>query len=232
MLVILARQHDAVARALAHAWGLEHEVGLLTCQDLSTAGWRHFVATQGDGPATAVVGGRVVDAQQLEAVLTLLPVVTEAELPHIAAADQTYVADEMNAFLVAWLSSLRCPVVNRPSARSLAGPGWRPEHWVRIAALLGAPVRHIEVGASGSSPGADPASVATVVGERCVGDVHHALAAQALALARVAGVDLLEVHFSGPERDAELIGANPWPDLGRPDVARALLDRLLGTASC
>jgi hypothetical protein len=223
MLAIVARQHDPVARDLADTWGLEREVGLLTCQDLSTAGWRHSVATDCEAPATAVVGGRVIEARQLDAVLTLLPVVTEAELPHIAPADQTYVAGEMNAFLLSWLSSLGCRVVNRPTARSLAGPGWRPEHWVRIAALLGAPVRQVEVG----GPTVDAAVVATVVGERCVGDVHHALAAHALALARVAGVDLLDVQFSGPESNAELIGANPWPDLGRPDVAHALLERLV-----
>jgi hypothetical protein len=39
------------------------------------------------------------------------------------------VAAEMNAFLVAWLTSLTCPIFNRPTATSLCGPAWSVEHW-------------------------------------------------------------------------------------------------------
>src|SRR5262249_1920994 len=44
------------------------------------------------------------------------------------------------AFLVALLTSLACPIFNRPTAGSLAGPAWNPQHWRRAAAQDGLPM--------------------------------------------------------------------------------------------
>jgi hypothetical protein len=42
-------------------------------------------------------------------------------LEDIAAEDQEYVSSELRAGFLAWLQSLRCPVINRPSPQTLLG---------------------------------------------------------------------------------------------------------------
>ena len=92
------------------------------------------------GLATAVIGGRPVKCDEITGVLIQRPCIFEQELLHISAVDRQYVAAEMNAFLISWLSRLTCPILNRPTAMSLSGPNWRPEQWVHAAAILGIPV--------------------------------------------------------------------------------------------
>jgi hypothetical protein len=203
VLVIVASRHDGVARRLADHWAA-HEALLLTCEDLSIAGWRHPVGAA--GRSTAVVGGRVVAVEEITGVLTRRPYVAEHELEHIVPADRTYVASEMTAFLLSWLSSLECPVLNQPTPSGLSGPNWWPEQWTYAAARFGLPVRPVRrraVPHDDARDAADPSPLSvTVVGERCLGPVHPELADQARRFARAVGVDLLALRFSGPEPGA------------------------------
>ena len=162
MLVVVAGRHDATARAFVerHAGA---GIALLTGDDLSRPGWRFSLGNGGPGAdGSAVVGGRQVATTDIAGVLTRLPHVTEAELPAIVPEDRTYVAAEMTAFLLAWLSALRCPVLNPPTATCLAGPYWWPAQWVRVAHGLGIPVRPVRLLAgpdrSPSGGEADPSS--------------------------------------------------------------------------
>lgn len=209
---------------------MPYDATLLTSADLSVAGWRHSLDPC--STSTAVLGGRRVATGDITAVLTRWPCIFDQELAQIVPEDRAYVAAEMTAFLRSWLTRLPCPVVNRPTAASLTGPSWRPEQWVHVAAGLGIRVRPIrrlarlsaEVSPKNQEP---PPSTVTVVGEDSFGEVDPVLKTQARRLAAAAGVGLLAVHFSGPERGAELISADPLPDLGDGAVADALLDLLL-----
>jgi hypothetical protein len=230
MLVIFSTPGDVEARSLVERWAA-HDAVLLTSEDLSAAGWRHRLP-QRAADAAAVVGGRRVPAAEIDGVLTRWPSVFEQELGHIVAEDRAYVAAEMTAFLRSWLTELDCPVVNRPTAASLSGPTWRAEQWVHVAAGLGIPVRpvrrHVRLSARAEpAPPAAPHATVTVVGERALGAVDPLLAAHSRRLAAAAGVNLLAVHFSGPERDAELLSADPLPALDDGAVADALLELLL-----
>ncbi len=98
--------------------------GLLEREDLCTAGWRYRVGDPGHG--TMVVAGRRVSIRRLRAVVTRRPAVAAEELQHIDPSDRDYLAAEVNAFLVAWLSALPRPVLNRPTPTSLDGPAWGP----------------------------------------------------------------------------------------------------------
>ncbi len=143
MLVVVAGRHDATAKTFVERHAAAG-VALLSSDDLSRPGWRFSLASGGPGPdGAAVVGGHQVATADVAGVLTRLPRVTEAELPGIVPEDRTYVAAEMTAFLLAWLSSLRCPVLNRPTTTCLAGPYWWPAQWVRVAHALGVPVRPV-----------------------------------------------------------------------------------------
>lgn len=234
MLVVVARSQDQAAQALTARWA-PHRAALLSCEDLSTAGWRYPLGAP--EASTAVVGGRVVPVDEIAGVLTRLPAVTPQDLGHIVPEDRDYVAAEMTAFLVAWLAALRCPVLNRPTPGFLMGPSWRHEQWVRTAARLDIPVQPVR---RSSGPAADtaaehaavsPATV-TVVGTRCFGPVDARLMVQAQRLADAAEVDLLAVHFSGPEAGAAFLAADLWPDVTAPDVAEAILAYLIRGETC
>ena len=117
MIVVLASRHDRACGRLVADWA--GHASLLTCQDLSVRGWRYGPGGVADA---AVLGGRLTRAGEIEGVLTRLPRVDQSELGHIVPGDRGYVAEEMTAFLAAWLSDLRCPVLNRPTATCLLGP--------------------------------------------------------------------------------------------------------------
>jgi hypothetical protein len=227
VLVVLASPDDHAARALVARWGRER-AGLLTCADLSHSGWRHELGTGGTGRSTAVVDGRLVETEAISGVLTLLPWVLPNELDQIIPGDREYVAQEMTAFLLAWLTQLPCPVLNRPTTTSLAGPSWPVERWRHLAAHAGlraAPIRRRADPAA--SAGAEPLPVpavasVTVIGDRCVGDV-PALAAQARRLAAVAGAELLTVYFDRADASASVLLADPRPPVSDRRVADAIL---------
>ena len=233
MIVIVASCLDQAARALA-ARPRTDQVALLTCADLSVPGWRHYVAAVGT-PA-AVIGGREVALGEITAVAICLPSVSELELGHIVPADRAYVAAEMNAFLLSWLSELACPVVNRPSPTCLSGPYWRPEQWLHLAARIGLRVRpvnrRVTLAAGSAPPDPDSAAVTvTVIGERCLGHDDPAIRDGARRLARAAGVEVLTVRVSTPEPDAVFLGAEPWPDLTCEETAGLLVEYLAATSS-
>ena len=211
MLAIVASKLDPAARDLVAAWS-PAGAALISAEDLSTAGWTFRLADPGGG--TAVVDSRRVPVGELRAVLTRRPAVVAEELAWIDPADRTYMAAEMNAFLVAWLHALPCPVVNRPTPTSLAGPAWGPVHWATAAARADV---HWAAHADGATHDV------VVCGDACVGAASPSEAAAARALARAAGVELLGVRFS--EKGA--CAATPTPRLDDEDVRAALLGLLV-----
>jgi hypothetical protein len=231
MLVVLAGHGDAGAPALVErwrAWGARR----LSPDDLSTPGWR-YQPGEPSAPSRAVVGGEVTDAASIRGVLVRLPCVVSDDLPHIAPDDRSYVAAEMTAFLMAWLSGLTCPVLNRPTPGSLAGPCWARERWVRLAGAIGVPAQPVTRRASlgADEPPEDfvgRATTVTVVGRRSFGHAEAALHGWALRLAGACGAELLAAHFVGEGPHAALLTADVWPDTTSPEVADAVLDRLLG----
>jgi hypothetical protein len=236
VIVVVAGRHDAAAKAFVER-GAAAGVALLAPSDLSHPGWRFRLDRRGNpSAATAVVGGELVDAGAIDGVLTRLPQVSENDLGQIVPADRAYVAAEMSAFLLAWLSALPCPVLNRPTPSCLAGPCWAPERWVHLAARLGIPVRPVRRRAAdaGIDPAPTneesdgPAITVTVVGKHCLGTSDPRLAGQARRLATVAGADLLAVHFALDAAAARLVSADPWPDVSSPEVAEAVRAYLTG----
>ncbi len=224
-VVVLASEADAEARTLpARLPGLD--LRLLTPADLSRPGWEF---RPGRGAGIAVVDGEAISTPPA-AVLVRLPWVAEHDLPHIDAGDRSYVASEMTAFLLAWLSALPCPVLNRPSTTCLAGPLWRPERWAILAAAVGLSVVPVQRSAGGDStspeplPPADPV-VVTVVGNRCLGPADQTGASRLQRLARLAGAEVLTVSLdeAGPG-GARFLAASPWPNLADDTVLDALLD--------
>jgi hypothetical protein len=228
MLVVLASRHDQAGGRLFDTWG--GQASVLTCQDLSARGWRYC---PGGEVGASVIGGKLTRADQIDGVLTRLPYVSESELGSIVACDRSYVAAEMTAFLSAWLSDLRCPVLNRPTAECLMGPHWRREKWVLTAARLGIPIvtacRSVPDGMNdGWSDLLCRSTALNVIGQSCVGNADESLCESAVALAKAAGVGLLRARFTAAEAGAAFIDADYWVDIADPAVSDAILDYFAG----
>lgn len=229
MIVIFASRFDKSASSLAERWKT-YDASLLTCDDLSVAGWRHCLNSE--DTQFAVISGQIVEADDIHAILIRWPGVFAQELIQIAAHDRDYVASEMMAFLVSWFSSLPCPVINKPTPVNLTGPAWRLEQWTYAAAQLGIPVnparRHVSRDAVNLEPATKPAAATvTVVGDSCFGTVEPPLLEQSRQLARAADVSVLKVGFSGPEAGSVLVGVDLVPDL-TDETTDAVLELLLG----
>jgi hypothetical protein len=228
VIIIVANRWDQTPRSIASHWS-PHNVGILTARDLSLAGWNQDLRFTDD--AAGVIERKLVSQKEISGVLTRLPCVYDVELTDIVPQDRGYVAAEMTAFLLFWLSQLTCPVLNRPTPTNLSGPHWRREKWVRVAAQAGIPVQPVRRHAAltGGRKEDDTlltTSTLTVVGDRVFGESASCLHQQALCLAQLAGVNLLAVHFSRPDRGAHFVGANVFPDLSDDRVADAVLEFL------
>ena len=255
MLIVLSHNHDASAVQFIADWP-GGGAALLTAADLSVAGWRHTWADDVElpsdlGEAAAVVAGQRVLTRDITGVLTRWPRFLEQELGAITRDDRAFVAAEMTAFMTAWLSQLRCPVLNRPSPLSLCGPAWRREEWTHLACTLRIPAAPITRTVSLGSPVAPPpqrgaavivvAKPATIAaaprgsrrsaqwddgadGFSSIGEAHPRLHGYARTLAAAAGVGLLEVSFSTAESDALFLSASLWPPIHEPPVSHALHD--------
>ena len=242
MFVVLAYVHDTGARTLVQRWRADGEdAALLTCADLSRPGWRY---TGGGAPGQAVIDGQPIATRDIRAVITRIPAVSEAELAHVHEDDRKYAAAEMQAFLLAWLMSLECPVLNRPTPSNLGGPLGSAAQWVRRARRLGVaarPIRQRVAYAPGAASGTDcrvdaNAILVDVVGERAFllggrapRPDEASFAQAAVALARDAGVELLRAYFEhGSEQAPVFLEAGLWIDIAAESVAGALLGRCRG----
>jgi hypothetical protein len=234
VLVVVAGRGDKKARDLAERWA-PWGAAVLTSEDLSVAGWRYLLDDPED--SGLVIDGQAVAAREITGVLTRLAYVPEHELRRILPEDRDFAAAEMTAFLLSWLTSLRCPVLNRPTPASLAGPGWRHEQWVHTAGRLGVPVQPVawRLEYEAETPDEEPAPpdvTVTVVGSRCLGTADDTLVAQARRLAAAAGANLLAVRFNEVEDGFRLHSADPWADVSSPEVAGAILEHFREAGRC
>lgn len=230
MIVIFASRYDVSSVSLAARWA-DHNTNLLTCDDLSVVGWRHDL--QSPAASKAVVAGSVIPVDAIKGVLIRWPGVFAQELTQITPADRDYVAREMMAFLVSWFTTLHCPVINQPTPVNLTGPAWRLEQWTHAASQIGIPVqeaqRDVVLGSDNIEPSPPLKTTnVTVVGEYCFGEVDESLRDQSVRLAKLAGVSLLNVSFSGPEANSTFVGADLMPKLS-VETEDAVLKLLLRT---
>jgi hypothetical protein len=190
MLLVLASKWDEQAAELDRCSG---DVRLLTPDDLSVDGWVFRASFPECG--VMVADGECIPTKEITGVFTRLPCVMPHELLRMVSEERDYAAAEMHAFLVAWLSTLRCPVVNRPTPGHLAGPAWGRERWISEAAKQGIPVVEFDRDSAVDAHLCGPDSVITVVGKEIFGTNDPTLGAYATELANIADVSALTVYF-------------------------------------
>ena len=128
--MIVASALDQAAAALATSWE-KYGAVLVTPRLLSERGWKYEVGQAG---LSRGVGHRgPFEAASIRCAYSRLTIVGDHDVRHIMPEDRRYVAAEMQAFLVAWLTEIPCPVLNAPTPISLAGPGWTSHRWTSLA---------------------------------------------------------------------------------------------------
>ena len=226
MIVVVGRVGDEVAESLVQRWR-GRDAALLSPGDLSQPGWRHLpFVSGGAGDGQAVVAGEKVSLSDIEAAVSTIDTVTSGDLPQIVREDRAYVAAEMRAFLLAWLTTIRCPVLNPPTPLSLAGCGWRAEQWALAAAAHGIPTETV-VEPTDDGAGAGGTFTVSQVGEEVADAPSDIVAGWVRRLTVTARTRTLEARFreGTPPR---LISAGVVPDFRRAELAAAALAVLDG----
>ena len=214
MLLVLGSALDDAPALLARRWQRAgRDVAVITPADLSRPGWRLRCGRPAE--STAALAGCVLAGPDIEGIVSALAVVSPYELAHIADGDRDYVAQEMSAFLLAWMTELACPVIDRPTALSLAGCGRSRHEWAAIAHREGIRADPLW---SGETIGV------TVVDGRATGHSHDSpLGAAAVTIAVAAGRSLVTLRFAEGAASPTVVGAHARPEVGDDGAADALL---------
>jgi hypothetical protein len=164
---------------------------------------------------------------EITGVLNLLPYVCEEELVTIEPKDRAYVSAEVTALLFYFLNALTCPVVNRPTAECLTGPGWRHEQWALACRKVGIPTGRISGGCGPAAAWveAEPIRPVAVLGNEFVEGQDLPHAARVFELAELAHVTFLRVNFAG--EDSRFHSIQLTPQLHTQDH-RSALSRFFG----
>jgi hypothetical protein len=212
VIAVLASRFDPEALDLVSAWS-DSKAVLLSAEDLCSPGWSFRPAAPAE--STAVINGQRVRVSELRAVVTRRPAVLAEELMRITQADRNYVAAEINAFLVAWLSSLPCRVVNRPTPTSLCGPAWSELYWREAARRAGVDWTEAE--------DAGEAHEVMLCGRRVLFSNSIEEETAVRALGHSAGAELMGVRL----RSGRVCGVSVAPPLTNREVRDCLLSYLV-----
>jgi hypothetical protein len=227
MILVLANRADTAAAALVDRW--QYVGARIVLPEMLSAWGFGYHAGGGERPRAMVDNDE--NSSCIRGVLVRMHEVMPSDVMYVRANDRSYVATEMTAFLLAWLSALSCPVLGRPTSTSLSGPLLRPEQWLHLAAKAGVPFRPARRSTQQSNEVDDPPLVTaavTVVENDCFGALTDVLADRALAVARASNARLLTTYFEGPLDNPVLVRADTWVDLDDPAIDGAVLSLLCG----
>jgi len=98
------------------------DIRLVTAEMLEvTTQWEHHVDSRTDSISFALPNGQVIHGADIQGVLNRLMTPAQNLMGRVVPTDRDYALQEMSAFYLSWLNSLRCPLVNRPTPQGLAG---------------------------------------------------------------------------------------------------------------
>jgi hypothetical protein len=140
MILIIAEPFDTAAMWLAsNLWqATKAPIRVVTPSQLVYAPVAsHRLSTSHSEVTFALADGTLIKSAQLLGVINRMMVLPQAHLKHAAPDDQIYAQGELYAFVLGWLSTLGCPVLNLPAPESLCGPVHSEITMFHFAALAG-----------------------------------------------------------------------------------------------
>jgi len=198
--------------------------------------WRHTVGESGADCEIRFAGGWRLHSSETTGVLNRLVCVPWQWQRQVGGDDRAYALQEMSAFYLSWLYTLRGPIFNKPTPQGLCGNLRHPSAWTALGGRVGLPVRPYQQSAeTDASPlwwGADSSSSANlvyVVGSSVIGpqflvEPHREAC---LRLATAADIGLLGIEFeAGSEGGWRMCGVSVAPNLihGGNALAAALAE--------
>lgn len=224
MILVLANRTDESAFLLAER--RFHEGARIFLPDMLFA-WGVGYRAGGQHRPRAIFEGDP-HSSRIRGVLVRMHAVSTSDVLHTRASDRPYIATEMTAFLLAWLSALPCPVLGKPTATSLAGPELRQEEWVHLAARNGVPIHPIRRSSRHNNGEQEKPilNAVTVVDDSCIHAPTETVAQYARVMARAANARLLTTYFEGPPDQPIFVRALSWVDIDDPVIEDAVFARL------
>lgn len=228
MFVILTSLYDKVVRTIIRQCKV-HEIAILTCKDLSVSGWN--LSLENIEQSTAIIQDKRIKLNEITGVWNRLPFVTEHELDHILLTERKYVASEMMAFLVSWLSCLNCPMINMPTPTCLSGPNWHQLQWAYTAIRADISIYPPSYYTFNNNSilqqnNKEGITTVTIVGRRSFGSEDKELIQKTKYLANNAGTDLLSVMFYISKHHIFFVNANSSPYNINEDIFNAIIKYL------
>ena len=179
--------------------------------------------------------GAELDFASVAGVINRITALPQAHLEHAEQGDRHYAAGELHAFLLGWLASLDCPVLNPPAPEWLAGAWHREISAVHFAVQAGLRCEAFELNSGVEGPplpvtkGEAP-TVHFVLDDQLMGPLVDARGRDSLlAFAHGWGVRLLQVETREQGGERWFLRATSLPDcqLGGGALVRAIA-RVLG----
>jgi hypothetical protein len=222
VVVVVGSRHDSVARRIVEVM----PAALCSAEDLTQPGWVWPLACS--EPARWVIGGRVVDDDEVSGVLVRRSCVYPEELVTTHPQDREYLAAESTAFLVFLLSRTRGRVVNPVADGALGDDAVRPERWMPMAADAGLTVAPLRMRSGSEFAVPSGGTAAEVVGNETFGDAPAHLRAAAVKLAAALGMVYATFVFDEDGRLAAL-SAGRAPSDAAVGALRSVLSVRSGT---
>jgi hypothetical protein len=223
VIVILAAMRDDDTASLASE--LPARAAILTLAELAAE--RSCLHDPGFERSTVTVEDDEIGVGEIAGIVNLLPAVLPDALTIFDPNEREYQASELHAWLLFFLSALRCPVVNRPTPLSLNGPVQGGLGWFALARASGVPVSAVSVGSSEPDTSPEEGDVVEVA---CVGGVVVSPSGTAadrntLQLARRANLEYLSARYVRDGGTRLLFaGASSIPDARSAPDRAALAD--------
>ncbi len=166
--------------------------------------------------SVALKSHATLDNSSITGLINRVQFLPDAHLATVNTTDRTYMQQELLAIWSSWISALPCPVINRPTATSMAGPTYHPAIWYHNAAAVGLPVPDMIYDSTLPDPlTPDPVQSAIVCQGRCYSaSVPTHFFDKCCDLAAYVGLDLVELYFSSAQDGLVFSYASPIPYLG------------------
>ena len=167
-----------------------------------------------------------LDSASITGLVNRVDFLPDAHLATVNATDRSYMLQELLAIWSSWISALPCPVINRPTATSMAGPMYHPAIWCHNAAAVGLPVAHMVYDTDLPDP-VTPTPVQSAI--ICQGQCHSTsvpayLFGACCDLAAYVGLDMVELFFGSGPNGTVFSYASPIPDLSHANAG--LIDQV------
>jgi hypothetical protein len=187
----------------------------------------HRIDSAGDRSVIDLFDGRKLDSATIAGLVNRIRFLPQQHLTRVAASDRSYAADELRAWLLAWLDSLPCPVINRARPQDLGGLWHHPATVAHQAAVAGLPF-----GEGSQDPEAQRSAIVVFEGKVFGPILPRAHQETACRLAALLGTSILQIDVEqGGRTGWRSTGASGMADFrigGRP-LAAAVAAHLLGS---